>query len=81
MRDDGGGEWICWDHWKRIPLARRKAYFRAVAESAPHWLAPERKMPRWMLPRPHRLVAGRGSVRTLYRLFDRLKRDAIQRAL
>ncbi len=45
-RDD----WICWDHWKRIPLARRRAYFRAVAERAPGWLRERRRTPRWMLP-------------------------------
>lgn len=78
--DRPGGDWICWDHWKRIPLKRRRAYFRAVAERAPEWLSERKPLPRWMRPRPAR-VHDRRSTQGLFRLWDRMKRDAIERAL
>ncbi len=60
---------------------RRRAYFRAVAERAPGWLRERRRTPRWMLPRPARRHDRPRSITALFRLFDRLKRDAIARAL
>ncbi len=86
-RGDPRSEWICWDHWKRIPLKRRRAYFRAQVERCPDTMARERgKIPRWMQQRPARTL-GSGhyirprSIRAIWRLWDRLKRDAIERAL
>lgn len=73
--------WICWDHWKRIPLKRRRAYFRAIAERAPGWLSEGGRTPRWMLPRIERQRDRPRYMCAVYRLFDRMKRDAITRAL
>lgn len=82
----GEGETICWEHWKRIPLARRRAYFRAVAERCPDTLLRARRAaPRWMRQRPDRTLGAAytrpRSIRAIWRLWDRLKRDAIERAL
>ena len=76
-----GGEMICWDHWKRIPLKRRRAYFRAIAERAPEWLRERGRSPRWMLPRIERQRDRPRDAAAVFRLFDRMKRDAITRAL
>lgn len=81
MHGDPRAEWICWEHWKRIPLKRRRAYFRAVAERVPSWLREQKRIPRWMLPRPVRVVDRPRYMSAVDRLFYRLKRDAIERAL
>lgn len=82
----GEGETICWEHWKRIPLARRRAYLRAAIERCPELLARERRpIPRWMRQRPERTLylsyTRPRSIKAIWRLWDRLKRDAIERAL
>lgn len=79
--DPSKSTWMCWDHWKRIPLVRRKAYFRAVAERMPSWLRERGHTPRWMLPRSRRVGEMPRSIQALDRLWDRMKRDAIERAL
>lgn len=77
--DGSGSEWICWGHWKLLPLRWRKAYFRAWAESEPEWFAAQKRPPRWMMPRPAR--QGVRAFSALDRIWDRMKRAAIERAL
>ncbi len=77
---------MCWDHWKRIPLARRRAYIRAFAERCPTPWGGARKYPRWMRYRPERTLDSRQytrprSIRAIWRLWARLKRTAIEKAL
>lgn len=81
-----GSDYICWGHWKTIPLARRRAYVRAAAERCPKPWGEVRKRPRWMRYRPERTADScentrPRSIRAIWRLWNRLKRTAIEKAL
>lgn len=66
--------WICWDQWRRIPLKRRWAYLRAVAEQASGWLAEGCRTPRCMLPRIERQRDRPRYMSTVYRPRSRRRR-------
>jgi hypothetical protein len=81
--EEDGGRWLCPKHWRALPLKRRKAYLRAVNERQPDDLKHWTKKPRWMTPREDRTTRGSRSrsIRALWRLYDRLEKDAIALAM
>lgn len=78
---DGSTEWICRDHWRLIPKARRRAWSRQRRRLVAA-IAREPLVAEWwkMAPgSPERLVAL-AMWRVHHRLWKGLKRVAIERA-
>lgn len=71
---------ICAEHWRRVPLARRKVWNRIRFAQDPDYRRKWRKPPRWLAGISRGALLPR-DVTALDRLWDRLKRDAIERAL
>lgn len=76
----GSGEMICAEHWRRVPLARRKVWNRIRYAQDPDYRRRRRKPPAWMAAITRSTLHPRDEA-TLDRLWIRLKREAIERAL
>lgn len=80
MRSESSDEMICAEHWRRIPLARRKVWNRIRFALDPDYRRRWRKPPRWLTAISRGALHGRDRA-ALNRLWESLKREAIERAL
>jgi hypothetical protein len=79
---DEQAEWVCWDHWKRIPLPERRVYTRAYYDAEPRDELKLKRRPRYLASRRTRILIlseGRpAEYARAERLWERMKRRAVE---